>query len=117
MSNKSKQNRRNGGRPNNLHLMTREQRAAFEKYRKDLKHVAPQLREMAEAAQAVYRKMIEAPTLQIVDGDPPFGEGETPSVPTDLWNIGGPEVNYVDHIEPIGKVSNTGHVDTERNGS
>lgn len=68
-----------------------QQRAAVIQFVKDCQQAAPQVEEMQQTAQAVFAHWLRAPQWHIA-------EGENPQ-PQDLWHVGAPEVNYVDHIE------------------
>jgi hypothetical protein len=93
-----------------LKEMSPEERAALRDWAEQYKKVQPEMERMAKAAKEIHRQMVDAPTWRVVEGQPLPG-AEKPSLPTDLWNTGGPTINYVDHIEPIAnEVSTDGHL-------
>jgi hypothetical protein len=115
MSNKSKYKP-----PNKLQKvlqeMSPEERAALAEWARQYQKVQPELQRMAATAKEIHRRMVEAPQWSIVEGEPLPG-AEKPSLPDDLWNTGGPTINYVDHIEPIANSDAPhGAPATERNG-
>jgi hypothetical protein len=84
-------------KPNNIHLLSDEQRAALGKFQKDFKTAMPHMVELAEAAKRVHQAMIDAPMWRVVDTPKP-DEAEEPK----MWSVGHAKVNYVDHIEHEG---------------
>lgn len=77
-----------------LSKLTPQQRAAFIQLYKDAQTVSPQMGEMQQMAQTLFGELLKAPQWGVAEG--PI-DGERPR--QDLWSIGSPEVNYVDHIE------------------
>lgn len=77
-----------------LSKLNSEQRAAFIQFAKDCKQAAPNVTEMQQTAQAVFAHWLKSPEWHIAEGENP---GSKP--PQDLWHVGAPKVNYVDHIE------------------
>lgn len=82
----------------NLDKLTPEQRAALATWMRDMRKMLPAMQELERTAKSVYQAILDAPTWTIVEGEPM--PGNEPSV-EQLWNVGAPQVNYVDHIEPI----------------
>ena len=78
-----------------LSKLSPEQRAALIQFVRDAKTVAPQMDEIRDTARAMFAQIVKAPKLGIAEAEPP---GAT-RPPQDLWHVGAPEVNYVDHIE------------------
>lgn len=76
------------------------QRRALADFQKQLKATVAQRNELAKAARAAYAATVTAPTWNLAEGEYP-GEGQPPDLQEQHWNIGAPQVNYVDHIEGI----------------
>jgi hypothetical protein len=75
-----------------LSKLTPEQRAAFTQLYRDAQSVAPQMGEFQQMAQTLFTELLKAPKWSAAEGP-----GDKPA--QELWSIGSPEVNYVDHIE------------------
>jgi hypothetical protein len=77
-----------------LSKLTPEQRDAFIQFVKDCRAAAPQIEEFKQTMQQVFVEMVRAPrwSLHDAEGAPPPGLDE-------LWHVGAPVVNYVDHID------------------
>jgi hypothetical protein len=71
-----------------------EQRAALGQFIRDAKSAEPYIREVQDTAQEVFQAWLRSAQWSIVEGDNPED-----AKPSKLWNIGAPQVNYVDHIE------------------
>lgn len=82
-----------------VHGITPEQLEALNKWAADLTKAMPEMTRMAQTAKAIHRDMVNAPKWQIAQGDPVAG---APKVMEDMWSIGAPKINYVDHIDRPG---------------
>jgi hypothetical protein len=76
-----------------LSKLNPEQRAALIQWIKDIKTLEPVIKEVREDAQTIFAQTVKAPELRVAEA--PL-DGDRPQ---ELWHVGAPEVNYVDHIE------------------
>lgn len=79
---------------------TPEQKRALLAFQQRVKATAAQRNEMAQAARAAFAATATAPEWTIATGHYPEA-GKPPTDDDQHWNIGAPQVNYVDHIEGI----------------
>jgi hypothetical protein len=77
-----------------LSKLNPEQRAAVIQFAKDCAQAAPQVQEIQQTAAAVFREWLRSPQWGISEGEPPQAQPQQ-----NLWHVGAPQVNYVDHIE------------------
>ena len=91
-------------RPNIPDDMSPEVLAALSQWMRDMQKMMPKIREMGSVAREVHQRLLDAPEWQVVEAEPPPW-AETPSNPLTSWNIGAPQVNYVEPgtIKPVGR--------------
>jgi hypothetical protein len=77
-----------------LSKLNPEQRAALIQWIKDVKALEPVIKQAREEAQTIFAETVKAPQWRIAEAP---CDGEKPQ--QELWHVGAPEVNYVDHIE------------------
>jgi hypothetical protein len=71
--------------------LTPDERAALSQLVRDAKAAGPDIKALRDTAKTVFSQWLKSPRWGIAEG-----EGEQPQ---DLWHVGAPTVNYVDHIE------------------
>lgn len=65
-----------------------EQRAALAQLIRDCQQSAPDMKAMQDTAKQVFAQWLKAPQWGVAEADR-----------EDLWHVGAPAINYVDHIE------------------
>jgi len=74
-----------------LSKLTPDERAAFVQLVRDAQAAAPHMKEVQDTARTVFAQWLKSPKWGVAEGEE--------KQPQDLWHVGAPAVNYVDHIE------------------